>query len=128
MKGLKHLLELTEENACVTLKRITEAEAEEWDIHFIEEQGTIRLDEGRPIVCQGLNLSLYNKEEITLPERFFPDCEILGICGDDEFAWVCRRKDGSIEEIDEYDLRKGVRESDLSFPSLSHYLLFVAGD
>lgn len=122
---MKNILKLTEDQACSILKKITDSEAGEWNIHFIEDRGRIRLDEEKLIVCDGLNLRLFVGSEIDLPEYIFPNCEIIGIFGDDEFAWVCRQSGGGIVEVDEYDLKKGVRESDLVFPSLSHYLLFV---
>lgn len=124
---IKNILKLADDQACSILKKITDEEAVEWDIHFIEDGETIRLDEENPIVCDGLNLRLFVGTEVDYPEYMFPNCEIIGLFGDDEFAWVCRQDDGGIVEVDEYDLKKGARESDLVFPSLSHYLLFVLG-
>ena len=122
---MKNILKLSNDEACSILKKITDAEAEEWDIHFIEDEGKLWLDEESPIVCDGLNLRLFVGTEINHPNYMFPNCEIIGLFGDDEFAWVCRQDDGGIVEVDEYDLKKGVRESDLVFPTISHYLLFV---
>lgn len=122
---MKHIIKLTEEDACAVLKQITEAEKEAWDIHFVENEGHIRLDEEKPIVCDGLSLELFVEHKTDFPECSIPNCEIIGIFGDDEFAWVCRKDDGSIVEVDEYDLRNGALGSGMIFPSLSHYLLFV---
>lgn len=122
---MKDILKLSNDEACSILKKITDAEAQEWDINFIENEGELRLDEGRPIVCDGLNLRLFVGTEVSHPSCMFPNCEIIGVFGDDEFAWVCRQDDGGIVEVDEYDLKKGRPESDLVFPTISHYLLFV---
>jgi hypothetical protein len=124
---MEHILKLTEEEACKAVREVIKADLGAWDIHFIEEQGHLRLDEKKPIICEELNLELFSEAQKNSPENTVPNCKIIGTCGDDEFAWVCQKDDGCIVEVDEYDLRKGGSGEGLSFPSVPHYLLFVVG-
>lgn len=126
---MKHIFRLSENDACRILKWITEKAEEFWDIHFVGTCENVKIDESHPVICDDLNLFLlsdYMENEIAMPDPPIPGHKVIGIYGDDEFAWVCRRSDMSIVEIDPYDLAKKDFESKMAFPSLAHYLLFVA--
>lgn len=122
---IKEIINLADDEACLRLKKITDQYADEWSIRFVEDGDRLRLDENHPIVCKSLNLRLFVGAEIEYPAHTIQRFEIIGMFGDDEFAWVCRCDDGRIVEVDEYDLMKGELESELIFPNIPQYLLFI---
>lgn len=124
---MKNLNNLSEEEATAMLFQATDGGGEAWQIHFIKQRGVLRLDENHPILCDGLNLQLFAKVKSHYPTCPVPEYKVIGTFGDDDFAWVCQHQDGKVVELDEYDLKNGADiEAGVVFPSLAHYLLFVA--
>jgi hypothetical protein len=127
MKKIEEIISHDESKARQILADILVKTEVDWTSNISLEKISELGSEISEFACPELNLEISSEVAFDAPELLSEFCQVIGIVGDDEFAWICRVGDG-IVEIDPYDLRDLQEITGTVFPSIAHYLIFQLED